>query len=297
MSQAHEPSDDEAIRALQQNALKEKDERLRRELEDVKNSLPQRTKRAVDLATEKGASSMLTVIPIKDMDFNLNKREFRNGIRLRYDWEIPDAPSVCVCGDEFTVDHAMVCRHGGFIIQRHNELRDVEAEMLKMVCNDVEVEPVLREITGEMLTRGTNKTLDARLDIHARGFWERQKSAFFDVRVCHPNADSYKDLSSKQIYRQHENEKKRMYADRVMEVEQATFTPLVFTTTGGMAEECKIPDSQNSLLTRKGKTTPQPYRGSGQRFPSQSGDQPSYTLKDQGRQGESTRIYRTRILQ
>ena len=52
-------------------------------------------------------------------------------------------------------------------------------------------------------------------------------------------ADSYKDLSRKQIYRQHVNEKKRMYANRVMEVEQATFTPLVFTTTGGMAEECR----------------------------------------------------------
>ena len=64
----------------------------------------------------------------------------------------------------------MVCRHGGFIIQRHNELRDLEAEMLKMVCNDVEVEPVLHEITGEVLTRGTNKAPDARLDIHARGF-------------------------------------------------------------------------------------------------------------------------------
>ena len=101
-------------------------------------------------------------------------------------------PFVPVCGDEFIVDHAMVCRHGGFIIQRHNELRDLEVEMLKMVCNDVEVEPVLQEITGEVLTIGTNKALDARLDIHARGFWERQKSALFDVRVCHPNADSYK---------------------------------------------------------------------------------------------------------
>ena len=30
-----------------------------------------------------------------------------------------------------------------------------------------------------------------------------------------------------------------MYANRVMEVEQATFTPLVFTATGGMAEECR----------------------------------------------------------
>ena len=171
---------------------------------------------------------------------------------LRYDWEIPDTPSVCVCGDEFTVDHAMACRHGGFIIQRHNELCDLKAEMLKMVCYDVEVEPVLQEITGEVLTRGTNKAPDARLDIHARGFWERQKSAFFDVRVCHPNADSYKDLSPKQIYHQHENEKKHMYADRVMEVEQATFTPLVFTTTGGMAEECRRYHSRLAeLLTDK----------------------------------------------
>ena len=134
------------------------------------------------------------------MDFNLNKREFRDGIRLRYDWEIPDTPSVCVCGVEFTVDHAMVCRRGGFIIQRHNELRDLEAEMLKMVCNDVEVEPVFQEITGEVLTRGTNKAPDARMDIQARGFWERQKSAFFDVRVCQPYADSYEDLSPKHIY-------------------------------------------------------------------------------------------------
>ena len=56
--------------------------------------------------------------------------------------------------------------------------------------------------------------------------------------MCHPNADSYKDLTPKQIYKKHENEKKRQYAERVMEIEQVTFTPLVFTTTGGMADEC-----------------------------------------------------------
>ena len=41
----------------------------------------------------------------------------------------------------------------------------------------------------------------------ARGFWERHRSAFFDVRVCHPNAVSYRDLEPQQIYRIHENEK------------------------------------------------------------------------------------------
>ena len=79
---------------------------------------------------------------------------------------------------------------------------------------------------------------DARLDSHTRGFWERQKSTFFDIRVCHLNADSYKDLTPEQVYRLHENEKKRMYERRVLAVEQASFTPLVFTTTGGMGREC-----------------------------------------------------------
>ena len=55
-------------------------------LEQVKISLLTRTKRAVELATEKGASNWLTVIPIKDLNFNLNKREFRDAIKLRYDW-------------------------------------------------------------------------------------------------------------------------------------------------------------------------------------------------------------------
>ena len=156
----------------------------------MKKSLPTKAKRAVELAAEKGSSSWLTVIPLKDLDYNLNKKEFRDAIILRYDWEITYTPMTCAYRVQFSVDHAMVCQRGGFIIQRHNELRDLEAGMLRMVCNDVEVEPVLQEVTGETLNHGANKAPDARLDIHARGFWEKQRSAFFDVRVCHPNADS-----------------------------------------------------------------------------------------------------------
>ena len=91
-----------------------------------------------------------------------------------------------------------------------------------MVCNDVEVEPVLQEVTGETLNHSANKSPDARLDIHARGSWERQRSAFFDVRECHPNVDFYRGLSPKQIYKKHENDKKRQYAESVMEMEQRT---------------------------------------------------------------------------
>ena len=44
---------------------------------------------------------------IRDKDFDLTiESEFRDAVRLRYDWEVPDTPSVCVCGDIFSVDHA-----------------------------------------------------------------------------------------------------------------------------------------------------------------------------------------------
>ena len=119
-----------------------------------------------------------------------------------------------------------------------NELRDLEADLLRIVCKDVEVEPVLQDVSREQLNRGSNRAQDARLDIRARGFWEPQSSAFFDVRVCHPNAESYRDHMPKQIYRIHENDKKRLYSRRVLDVEHGSFTPLVFTTTGGMGEEC-----------------------------------------------------------
>ena len=127
---------------------------------------------------------------------------------------------------------------GGFVIQRHNELQHLEAELLNLLCRDVVTEPVLQDVEGEQLIRGSNKAQDARLDIHARGFWEPQRSAFFDVRVCQPNAESYRDLEPQQIYRLHENEKKRQYSSRVLDIENGTFTPLILTTTGGMGNKC-----------------------------------------------------------
>ena len=54
----------------------EKNEVLRTKLNDIKNSLTLKTQRAVELASKKGASNWLTVIPIDEMGFTLNKGEF-----------------------------------------------------------------------------------------------------------------------------------------------------------------------------------------------------------------------------
>ena len=42
---------------------------------------------------------------------------------------------------------------GGFVVQRHSELEDLETELLSMVCKDIEVEQVLQDITGEELIK------------------------------------------------------------------------------------------------------------------------------------------------
>lgn len=98
-------------------------------------------------------------------------------------------------GEIFTVDQAIICKLGRFFIQRHNELRDLEDELLNTVCSNVKVELILQQISGKQVRRGGNLSQAAKLDIHARGFWEHKRSAFLaDVRVCQPNAESYRDL-------------------------------------------------------------------------------------------------------
>ena len=94
----------------------------------------------------------LTSLPVKDMGFNLNKREFRDGLSLSYDRPIANIPSTCPCEEPFTIDHAKICMRGGFVIQRHNKVPDLEAELLNMVCKDVATETVLQDVEGEQLT-------------------------------------------------------------------------------------------------------------------------------------------------
>ncbi|CAM1154665.1 Uncharacterised protein r2_g4332 [Pycnogonum litorale] len=149
-------------------------------------------------------------------------------------------PSYCSCGSKYDVDHAISCKKGGFVVIRHNRLRDPTASMLKEVCYDVQTEPTLNPVTGEEFHERTAVTSnEARLDIRARGFWQSGQRAFFDVRVFDSNAQRYRNMSLPQCYTVNEEEKKRKYNERVLQTEHGSFTLLVFSTTGGMGEEAK----------------------------------------------------------
>ena len=55
-----------------------------------------------------------------------------------------------------------------------------------------------------------------------------------------PRMPSSTHMTSEKIYKKHENEKKREYNSRIMNIEHATFTPLVFSTNGGAGPECEM---------------------------------------------------------
>ena len=104
------------------------------------------------------------------------------------------------------------------------------------------IEPQLQPLSGESLQGGSVNTSEgARLDIAMNGFWGgRFERSFIDVRVFNLHAPSYRNQNMDSCYMRHEKEKKRIYERRILEVEHATFTPLVFAVSGGMARECSV---------------------------------------------------------
>ena len=62
----------------------------------------------------------------------------------------------------------------------------------------------------------------------------------FDIRVTSVNSNSQIGFSAKAIDQRHESEKKRQYNDRIMNAEHGTFTPLIFSVTGGAGPEAHI---------------------------------------------------------
>ena len=142
--------------------------------------------------------------------------------------------SNCACNEPFTVSHALHCPKGGYTHIRHNDIRDSFANLLNEVCDDVEIEPCLQTLQGEAFANRTTTTDDdARLDIRANGLWENRFSkTFFDVKIFNPHARTCpKDIDG--AYKMHEQIKKLKYEQRIREVENSTFNPLVFSCTGG----------------------------------------------------------------
>ena len=208
-------------------------------LQTVKGEIPEELSKLVSLSSEKGASIWLTSLPLRQYGFRLNKQQFDDAMCLRYNLQLKDVPRKCICGSDFSIDHCLSCKNGGYIHLRHNSLRDTFHETLTGVCKDVRLEPSILPITGEILPTGSNIQDGARADISALGLWTPLNRAFFDIKVINPLAQSNRSKEIPQMYKEHEEQKKRAYNARIQQVEKGTFTPIVFSCTGGAAIEAK----------------------------------------------------------
>ena len=199
------------------------------------DAINQEMHRCIKLNQEKGSGCWLSVLPLKDHGYSLNKQEFRDALCLRYGWSISGMPHFCGCGQKNNIDHTLICKKGGYVAMRHNNLRDLNITMQKEVCRDVVSEPSLLPITDQEI-EGTSADRAAP-DISSRGLWSTFECTFFDVRVLHPNAPSYRSSDLTSLYRNHEQEKMRKYNSRIITVERGSFSPLVYTTFGGMGPQ------------------------------------------------------------
>ena len=100
---------------------------------------------------------------------------------------------------------------------RHNEVRDLTAQLLGRVAHDVNVEPSLQPLTGEQLRYLTAVREDlGRLDDVASGVYGgRFERSYFDIRVFNPHAASNHSSSAASCYKRHEREKCRAYGERI----------------------------------------------------------------------------------
>ncbi len=118
---------------------------------------------------------------------------------------------------------------------RHDNIRDFNAGLLRKIHKDVETEPKLIPIPGETCDEDR-----ARVDIRCKGFWRPAQSAFFDVRVTNPMSATALKNSLNRVYYSQEKEKKRKYNYRIMNKDNGTFTPLVYSVAGSLAPECSV---------------------------------------------------------
>jgi len=134
-----------------------------------------------------------------------------------------------------SVDHALSCSKDGFPSIRHNEVRDLTAELLSEVCHAVEIEPHLQPLNDETFQQKTADVQDGTyLDIAVNSFWGgRYERCYTDIWVFNPLASSNSGTTTlNSSYRKYKLAKKRVYESQIWEVEHSSFTPLHYRRNG-----------------------------------------------------------------
>jgi hypothetical protein len=220
-------------------------------LHSVLSKLPCDTRRTVERGKQTG--QWLNVTPSTFNGTELSAQEFRDALFLRYGRSPGDLPSHCDgCGQKFTIQHALECKKGGKVIQRHNELRDEIGNLAAkaFIPSAIRNEPLIHTSCPAVkmpaldpahpsvsLNLHKNRSAD-RGDLSIRGLWQRQTDCIIDVRVTDTDSKSNLSKDPAKVLEAHEKEKKRKYLAPCI-AQRRHFTPFVVSTDGLIGKEAK----------------------------------------------------------
>ena len=77
------------------------------------------------------------------------------------------------------MQHALSSPKGRLVITRHNELRNLTAEILGEVCKNVGIEPLLTPLMEGELPKSSNTSNQGKGDVSARGLWINGQTVYF----------------------------------------------------------------------------------------------------------------------
>ena len=124
------------LRKKHHRIVEEKQEEL---LGELLNELPADQNRAVKRINEGSFSAWLTALPIAAENFDLSEVEFRDALSVRYSKNLIASPTFCDgCQSPFTLRHALMCKKGGLLTLRHNDIRDAVGDLASLVWKDVQ---------------------------------------------------------------------------------------------------------------------------------------------------------------
>ena len=161
-----------------------------------------------------------------------------------------------MAGHPSTLVMRCAARRGGGVAGRHDGVRDELAMVARMALTEapysVETEVYLAQPQVGILG-ATNPATQAsvanaggdggqsaepqrdRMDLRLRGLQVSSDLTDIDVRIFHPDAQSYRSRSLQSLFETHEKEKRQRYKEACQSA-RSSFVPFVLTTDGALNE-------------------------------------------------------------
>ena len=115
---------------------------------------------------------------------------------------------------------------------RHDKVKDFFHDKAALVFNDVEKEARLKPVEEQCLNPGANVSEGTRSDARVNSFAKQFQNTHFDIKVINAQANTHVQFDPRHALKNAELGKVRAYKERIENVENGTFIPLVFTSKG-----------------------------------------------------------------